>query len=222
MKKTLTQLAEHWDTAIGAVVIVAVMVLLLCVWVISPPEDTQEQAVMTTAIATLAVAIVSGLYAWHTRRLAKATVRMAEEMREQRYDAVRPVVDIQGVETDPDTLIGEGLAAGNNNTSYALSCTLRNVGFGPAFDVQSLVQYPWDAPGEKRLHDFGTIPVGGETDRNLNLPLSLELEDGRIALVVCYRDVHGRNLESSRDVLPDREEGWASWAIGPLQVITIS
>jgi hypothetical protein len=53
------------------------------------------------AIATVVLVIITGIYVWRTYVISKATkkqadasVKMAEEMQEQRYDALRPVIDI--------------------------------------------------------------------------------------------------------------------------------
>jgi len=163
---------------------------------------------------TLGLIVAAGLYALVAFRQATASVKMAEEMREQRYDTVRPVIDIQREPRDEDKL-PEAVAGKSGDTSRGLVCVLRNIGLGPAIDMHSFVQNPFvQNPSDRRQRfEFGTLAAGEKSV--LTMSLSLEQEDSRIALVVYYKDVYGRTFESSREVRPDEEK---SWQVSPLQI----
>jgi len=151
---------------------------------------------------------VTSFYAWSASRQADASVKMAEEMRNARYDTVRPIIDIQRGGSN----IAEAFYADCGDTTHGLLCILHNIGLGPAIDVCSLVQPPWAPWGRSQHHDFGTLAIGEESTMNL----SLEQEDNRTALVVYYKDVYGRAFESSREVQAgETSEGWK---VGPLQI----
>lgn len=152
----------------------------------------------------LSLVSVTGIYAYFT-------FKMAEEMREQRYDAARPVVDIQRKE-ELDTRISEALAAESREPSYGLHCVLRNIGLGPALDVCSFIQTPG---GERKRWEFGTLPTEGETERE-RLSL-LQSNNNQWELVAYYRDVYGRAFKSSREISIDKLDN-TKWNVGPLRV----
>lgn len=177
-----------------------VVASVLYVWVFSPLGTTDRIGV-TTAISMVALAILTSIYAWHTRK-------MANEMREQRYDAVRPVIDIYRDAASEDKM-REALEGTSGDSSKGLSCVLKNIGLGPAIDVYSFIQNPFS--GERQLHEFGTLAIGEITIR---LHISLIHEGNPLALVAYYRDVYGRAFISIREVSSDKKKGWV---IGPLQ-----
>jgi len=151
---------------------------------------------------TLGLVAVTGSYAFSAVKQADASVKMAEEMREQRYDAVRPVIDIYRDPADDDKM-PEAIAASEGDASRGLSCVLKNIGLGPAIDLRSFVQNP--ISGERQHHDFGTLAIGKTTYR---VKLSLIHEGSPLALLAYYKDVYGRTFKSSREVTIDKEKGW--------------
>lgn len=180
--------------------LLSLAVAIACVWLFAPLE-TSDKVGITTAISMVALVIFTSIYAWHTRK-------MSNEMREQRYDAVRPVIDIFRDQADDDKM-PEALAGKAGDASRGLSCVLKNIGLGPAIDVYSFVQNPFS--GESQRHEFGTLAIGEMTFR---MKLSLIHEGNPLALVAYYRDVYGRAFVSIREVSADEERGWE---IGPLQ-----
>ena len=147
---------------------------------------------------------------------AYSTEKMAEEMKEQRYAAARPVIDIQRdidvADVARQTL--EANAALSEDTSHGLSCILHNIGVGPAIDVHSFIQHP--ERGRLRW-DFGTLAMGGKTERMI---FSIKHENNRMALVAYYRDIYDQVFESSRDVSINKV-GNPKWEIGPLKTIPV-
>ena len=158
----------------------------------------------TLEIAALTTLVL--ITAWY----AKQTTIMAKEMRKQRYDAVRPVIDIQRDPAD-DVKISEAIAISEGDASRGLSSVLHNIGLGPAIDLYSFVQNPFS--GERQRHEFGTLAIGNPTYR---MKLSLIHEGSPLALVAYYRDVYGRALESSREVTFNKEK--TACEIGPLHI----
>jgi len=161
----------------------------------------------------LGLVTVTGIYAFSAVRQAEAGVKMAEEMKEQRYDMIRPVIDIKRdtARADINRRGIEAYAASSGETSHGLSGILCNIGPGPAIDVRSFIQHP---ERERLPWQFGTIESGGKTERMI---LSISHEDNRMALVAYYEDIYGRTFESSREVSAGKKgEGWE---IGPLKII---
>ena len=154
-------------------------------------------------------------YAWSASKQANANMKMAEEMKEQRYDALRPIIDIW-VQLDATDLIEQGFNALKGKFPENLPCRLRNIGVGPAIELYSFIEGP---EGKSRRRDFDAIPVAiGEEEmgytREMRLPL--EQRDDHRALVVYYKDVYGNLFESSREV--SVEKGKKMVNIGPLKV----
>jgi len=136
-----------------------------------------------------------------TREQAEASVKMAEEMREQRYDAVRPIVDIVINEKQITPLETSRQAYGDNPRS--LPCMLRNVGVGPAINVYSFIEDIHDPGGNSRRWDFGILPSTagkGEMEYSQEKPLLLMQRDNQRALVAHYEDVYGNVFKSIREV----------------------
>ncbi len=136
---------------------------------------------------------------------ALSTAKMADEMKEQKYDSVRPIIDIERIELHTIEQTREAYG----DYSKGLTCVLRNIGVGPAQDVYSFIQ----TDRERHLHPFGALAKNGETGKLL---LSLEQRNGCNVLVAYYRDVYNRYFESSRDV----KNGVVQ--LGPLEIRKLS
>ncbi len=159
------------------------------------------------ALAMIILVCITIFYAIQTRK-------MATEMKNQRYDMVRPVIDIQW---QPGTY-GEAVLVKNagqiaitkGQTSQSqlpdkLTCVLLNVGVGPATDVYSYVQSGTQPDDEcHQLRPCGLLRVNV-----FSKPLSLSLKEieNRKFIVVYYRDVHNRCFQSIREVSIDEKEG---------------
>jgi hypothetical protein len=171
------------------------------------------------ALAMVVLVIVTGIYAWRTvvisrstGRQADASAKMAEEMKNQRYDMVRPVIDIQW---EPDThgeikLMNNAgqIAIAKGQTPQLpdkLTCRLCNVGIGPATDVYSYIQSGTEPDYEcHQLRSFGLLRVKGDLGPR---PLSLKEIENRKFLIVYYRDIHNRCFQSIREVSRDEKRG---------------
>jgi len=135
--------------------------------------------------------LVTGIYAWRTfsisqatEKQAEASVKMAEEMKEQRYAALKPIIDIQKAVGSALNGAREEIAAHKGELPPALPCQLRNIGPGPAIDVHSLIE---DALGQPHRWDFGTIPVAiaeEEMGYTHKMRLLLQQRDDNRVLVV--------------------------------------
>jgi len=158
------------------------------------PADWAEILLMLGLVA------VTGLYAMSAFRQAKASEKMAEEMKEQRYNSVRPLIDIRHIEHGESWAESEALRTEQRKEAYGdysqgLSCRLHNIGVGPATDVYSFVQTP---DGKCQLLPFGALAEDGKTDK---YRLSLKQSDNRTVLIAYYRDVYDNCFESSREVI---------------------
>ena len=161
-------------------------------------------------ILLFGLVVVTAIYARRTSDIADATREQAKEMREQRYDAIRPIIDIERPwPLREEDRARELIAATSGDLSVDLACNLRNIGLGPAIDVYSFTKM---RGGESRRRDFGTLAKNQEAIGSTSL--SVQQKGSRIFLVVYYRDVYGRNFESSREVKLDREK--QRWELGRL------
>jgi len=142
-------------------------------------------------ILMIGLVAVTAAYASSAEKQADASVEMAEEMRDTRYDALRPIIDIVNMQQMPIELAHQAYA---KEPPKELPCKLCNIGVGPATDVYSFVYHD---SGERRRRSLDTIVIGKETGPER---LSLAQKDDHWFLVAYYKDVYGRWFESSREV----------------------
>jgi len=158
-------------------------------------------------IVILAVLVtVTAIYAEQTLRIANATKEQAEEMRKQRYNALRPIIDIVEQPTTGMEKEKQGFDAKEGKFPKDLLCILRNIGVGPAIEVFSFIEGAEDKP---RRRDFDTIPVAigaEEMGYAHEERLLLEQRGNHSALVAYYKDVYGNLFESVREVSVDRNK----------------
>ncbi len=175
-----------------AIVIFAVVIALLYVWKVSL-LGTSDKVGITMAISTVALVIVTGIYAWHTHK-------MAEEMREQRYDALRPIIDFRW--RDSESISGGALMVGaRGEVPSELSGQLLNVGVGPAIDLYSFNKVGQDS---HHRYDFEVLKAG-ELARQVSLSVS---QEGNIGILEAYyRDVYGRTFRSRIEIHPIEGQG---------------
>ena len=146
---------------------------------------------------------------------ANANVKMAEEMREQRYDAVRPVIDIKEADTlelseeSKTTNLGSLMEVAEGNIPPFIYCSIYNVGLGTALDTYTEIDFNGEIFPQ---HYLGTITCG----ENKNpLPLRVKKEDEHHVLTVTYKDMYGRDIKSNREVLVQNH----SIELGPLHIV---
>ena len=193
---------HHWWPFIAALVLLSIALGLL-------PYDEVGIAVFDR-LAIFALVAVTMAYAIFVYEQAEAGKKMAEEMMQQRYGGVFPIVDIKEQKESGSEMIKKGLDIGDGKIPEGQQCTLRNIGLGPAINVCSFIRTP---SGACRSWDFGTLAVSDEAAKER---LSIELRNGRGILVIYYKDVYGRPFESSREFIVDK--AGRSREIGPLRI----
>jgi hypothetical protein len=183
-------------------------------------------------IISFVLVLITAIYVKRTAEIAKAakeqteaSIKMAEEMREQRYDAVRPVIDIVIMKQSMkgEELIKQGLDAKEGKLPKDLPCKLRNVGVGPAIELYSFIEGIEDAEGNPRRWDFGTLPVAigkEEMGYTHEMRLLLMQRGSHRALVAYYKDVYGNPFESIREVSVNKDKDAVN--IDPLKVRPLS
>jgi hypothetical protein len=171
-----------------------------------------QHAGSATVVLTGVLVAVTGYYAWvtgriadGTRTMAVATRRSVEQVEQQRYEAVRPVVAL-GL-----------LSAGTDSRPSVLHFVLRltNVGVGPAFDVRvttaDMVDYtqkprisiPTPEPitlGVGGVYEIlldADPPPGSDKEKHLR---SIGERQWAGLLVVTYRDVYDRGLSTRAEL----------------------
>jgi hypothetical protein len=177
----------------------------------------------------IVLVIVTGVYAWRTHIISKATkkqadetmeqakatkeqaeasVKMAQEMEKQRYESVLPIIDIQP-QASAQRRMGEAMARIEELENQGFSCILHNIGLGPAVDLYSFIQVLRDVYNQER-HNYGTLAIDGRTNP---LSLSIKPENTQRYLVAHYKDVYGRNIESRRELIGEI----GNWRLGQLR-----
>jgi hypothetical protein len=151
-------------------------------------------------ILSLSLVAVTGIYAFAAIKQANANVKMAKEMENQRYDTVRPVIDIV-----PIPMIGKELATvayklAEGQMPTAFPCKLRNIGLGPVIELYTTIE---EEKGKSKKWDFGALKVQDETSE---FQLRLEWRDEDSFLIAKYRDIYGRCFESLREVILSKKE----------------
>jgi hypothetical protein len=212
LKTFSKKLLNNLDHIIGPIAVVLFGGVLLFVWLGDAIPDDRKGDI-TTALATVAVAIATSIYAWLTRQQVNANIKMAEEMRETRYDTIKPIIDINKDTTDNMDRAGQILAAKEGRTDICIGCTLKNIGLGPAIDVYSYTKY---SSGEMIRQDHNTLVIGNE----IYASLIIEHINDAMELSVYYRDTYGRTLKSRRIVtLNSKTE---KFELGNLEIQEIS
>lgn len=130
----------------------------------------------------LGLVSVTGIYALFTARQARASVRMAEEMRQQTIMASQPLIILRAARTEsiPSELSQE----------YFELYNARN---GPAIDVQVVLLDQWKKPLNGQRKEF--LRAGETMEFYTDLPLNL---NGCTFYVVSeYQGILSRNAEET-------------------------
>lgn len=149
---------------------------------------------------------ITAVYAFFTAMQVGVSAKTIDEMTRQRYDAVRPVIDIVVKQRALEVY-----AASLGDPSHGLPCILCNVGIGPAIDVCFFFQHPERG---RLLWKLDPLASGEKTDEK---NLSLKHPENRMALVTYYRDVYDRCFKSSREISIEKDPN-PSWVIGTLKI----
>ncbi len=170
-----------------------VIVLTLCVWLLFPLETT-EKVGLTTAISTVALAFVTSIYAWHTRKMADEMNKQAEIMVNTEFNAVAPVMQL--------------LAADSvTKDRRTVRIYWKNVGKGPALNFRCWIH----DPENQQLRSLGkTIyrtavavdisPDKGDFSNFVKIDTEIEnykLQLSHACIRAQYESVFGKTYESS-------------------------
>jgi hypothetical protein len=135
---TIIQIIRKKRTTIGpiAIILLLVGVILLIPIVYSASEIKTAEWVQI--ILTIGLLTVTAVYAASTEKQAKANIKMAEEMREQRLGEDRPYLLIR---LEGDVIQWDKTNEGKSRPSE-FSVTIRNVGKGPAINLWAALWRP--------------------------------------------------------------------------------
>jgi hypothetical protein len=171
--------------------------------------DLIDVAQAIQIILTFALVSVTAVYVRRTAEIANATkqqaeasIKMAKEMENSRYDTVRPVIDIEVKTLSNIELAKQAYTqTGQLELPKNLYCRLSNIGLGPAIDTYSFTLLDDDKPARQK---FGVLKVQDELTK---VSLRLEQREEDWLLVVYYRDIYGRSFVSTRGIIisPDKK-----------------
>lgn len=193
----------------SVIILVLLVVLYLLIFYGIFNYKKPEILGLLNLIALVVLISVTAIYAYFT-------YKMAEEMKEQRYDTVRPVVDFELMESYPVLIHKEKLTVEEQKEAdlrFFPGCKLRNIGIGPATDVHS---FTLTVSGERRNLYLGSLVKGATTEETV---LSTEKRGDCWFLVAYFRDAYSRSFRSSREVDLDVETGKP--ILGPLRIIVV-
>jgi hypothetical protein len=185
-------------------VLIVIFLAILGALIILITEIHEDSASIAQALLTFALVMITYIYVKRTTEIAKATkeqaeasIRMADEMREQRYNSAMPIIDIQE-DKNQRSLLHRGASASLGHLPQYIQCRLINIGLGPAIDLCSFIY----SSNKRWKYSFGTLSNGAETDSE---NLFLEKEGDHTYLVAYYRDIYDRNFKSIRKVTLDEK-----------------
>jgi hypothetical protein len=112
--------------------LICLAVAIVCVWIFAPLATTDKVGI-TTAASMVSLVILTGIYAWQTRR-------MADEMREQRLSEARPYLLLR-LDLADDTLLQWDTHEGKKPPPN-LAVIIENAGSGPARNLEASL---WDS-----------------------------------------------------------------------------
>jgi hypothetical protein len=196
--------------SVAVVAFAAVLASLILETIINTAQAIESTVLFVLVCVTAIYTKRAAETADAAKQQADASVKMAEEMANTRYDAFRPIIDIVEMPMEPTERIKQGFAVGDGKFPDELPCILRNIGTGPAIGVSSFIIVPSNSG--QRPRDFGTIAVGEKT---VEMRLSPQQTGDRMFLVAYYKDVYGRDIESRREVTLGKEG--PSWKVHPME-----
>lgn len=159
------------------------------------------------AISTLVLVVITGIYAWRTHIMSKATerqaeasVRIAEEMRDTKHNALRPIIDFRFRDSEDRSGGALGIGA-RGEVPSELHGQLCNIGVGPAIDLYSISKV-----NQVNLPRYDFEPLkSGELSHQVALSVS---QKGSIGILeVYYKDVYGHAFRSRIEVHPIKDQG---------------
>ena len=162
----------------AAVFIVGGVVALIYLWTASP-LGTSDKVGLTMAISTVELVIVTGIYAWHTRK-------MAEEMKEQRLLISQPRL-IQKSVHEKD--IWEG-----STKDYFSHFEISNVGNIPAIEVEISLR---DSEGNRSHSIRQTFLRNNDPPIKFRPSNITNLEETKTYYIVCeYQNIFSHGLKN--------------------------
>jgi hypothetical protein len=190
------------DLSITLTILVLVAGFIVYLYIVNEIDITNAISLFVTLILVAVTAVNVQLTTnavISAKHQANASIKMAEEMKNQRYDSVRPVLDIEVISSGIEL---STLAYTKDKSKIILqhiTCKLHNVGVGPAIDVFShrvsdgkCVDYPW-----------GIISVGVDMCAD---SFALDNEADGYYVISKYKDIYNRDFLSRRKVITSSSE----------------
>jgi hypothetical protein len=211
--ETITSFRKH--TPINPIVFILMAIGVFIGILLIYRGKELSAADLAQTILTIGLLTITAVYAWSTERIAKSTreqakasLKMAKEMENQRYDTVRPFIDFELMSVEITHGIVNGLIE-EDPRKTGVHAKIRNIGIGPAIDIYS---FTFRANGERIKHDFGVLKVEGESKYVL---FNLDKRNEEWFITAYYRDLYGRCFVSSREVIIRIKNN--KYELGPLQ-----
>lgn len=148
--------------------------------------------------------IVTGIYAWRTFAIGKATERQTEEVREQRLSEAQPYLLIR---LKDEFIQWEEIE--NKPPRKEFGAEIRNEGKGPAINLSAYLWHPnklhpygskgYLAPSEQWDTTISRLNIGlgmMKTNQGLSKLVDLDKYNGPGIIAVEYNDVHKRTWVS--------------------------
>jgi hypothetical protein len=170
-----------------AVIVAGLIGLLLIIYLIVNIANIVP-ADWAQIILTLGLVAVTSMYAWSTQKQANASVKMAEEMKDARFAALRPIVRIDW----------GGSQLNKDKNIERISVSFKNIGVGPALNLQCYLTHTQYSFQER--HDVVVVEAGRDSP-SISLSFALEKFDGKqwagFAINCDYESIYGPAFRST-------------------------
>ncbi len=134
-------------------------------------------------LLTIGLLTVTAAYAWSAERQANANVKMAEEMRDQRVMASRPVIIIKVVPS-------ESIVAGADSDYFEIY----NAGNGTAIEVEVVLVFSREPPYEPRHGQRESFLRAGDTPIIFYPNFPKDMGDSTFYIVSEYQGIYSYSI----------------------------
>jgi hypothetical protein len=208
---------KHYFLAIIIGSIIAAILTPVALFVHLEPKEWVE------LIFTVILVSITGFYAISATKQADANEKMASEMQNQRYDLLRPVINIEvskeRIAAEDQRMFYANSTEGAKELPNEIACVLHNVGVGPATDVYSYFRI---VGGDEKAYQERSLGPISKDDKSSEKLLAL-LKRGQCngLLLVIYRDAYGRYFASRREIYSVAAESGLKLEVGPLDAFKL-
>jgi uncharacterized membrane protein len=175
---------------VPAIVLFVLLVLDVVAGVVLGVTTKNDNLVLV--VVTFALVLVTGIYGWHTRQLAKSTAKQAEITLNSMLNGYAPVIKVSVEE------IGDG----------GIQVNYKNVGLGPALNLWCWIQHEEmpDLSSDNNKKNSAAVGPGEDGSFIWQSGLKLPSLDTGFNIIAKYNDIYGRNFDSRLEIINRKDQ----------------